>query len=88
MKNKYSPSNKDRKEYIIKDCNDKIRYVNADDAQNAVDDFYQKVVISIHPFESYRCHIHGCFHVGHRRPVNEIKKFHRMLREIRYYDVA
>ncbi len=89
MKIQHSATNQnDRKKYMVKGCARKNRYEEAADAQEAVDDFYRRVVISIYPFVSYRCEIHGCFHVGHQRPVNEVMAFNRMLKEIRYFDAA
>ena len=89
MKNLHNSTfRNDRKKYLLKSCEHKSRYATAADAKKAVATFYKRVVISIDPFTSYRCEIHGCFHVGHKRPADEVKAFNEMLREIQYYEAA
>ncbi len=81
MKNK-------KKNHIQKGCDTKDRDETLEDAQKAVTRYYERVVISIDPVEPYKCDIHGCFHIGHQRPLEEIRTFNKMLKDIGYHRAA
>ena len=74
--------------YLRKDCHIKNRHETLEDAQKAVTKYYERVVISIDPVEPYKCDVHGCFHIGHQRPPEEIRAFNILLKAIGYHRAA
>ena len=59
-----------------------------EEAKQAVAEYYERVVLTIYPVNAYPCHTHGCFHIGHQRPREEILAFRKLCIEICYSNAA
>jgi hypothetical protein len=68
--------------HAVNRCDEKIQYLTADAAERAVDRYYERVVLSVDPVEPYKCRAHGCYHIGHTRPVAEISGWQQMWRSL------
>lgn len=55
------------------DCDYKIRHRTREDADRAVEEYYEQIVLSVSPVEVYYCTRHDCYHLGHNLTRDQLK---------------
>ena len=69
----------------MKNCESKVVYCNLEESTEALNRYYERVVLSIYPVVEYWCNLHQGYHLGHERPMSEIDQYRELFREIGYY---
>ena len=62
-----------------KNCDYKNKYYTWIDACEAIEEWNDRVVLSVRPMNAYWCKPHRAYHIGHQKTAEEMKEFYEIM---------
>lgn len=54
-------------------CDHKVRFKTTQEALDAIESYYSRVVLSLERMSPYWCKVHKCVHIGHGKSDKEVR---------------